>query len=48
MSLITEICSCTTSNIFKNNPDILNYYREKFKYILVDEYQDTNRANIPG
>ncbi len=28
--------------IFKNNLDILNYYREKFKYILVDEYQDTN------
>ena len=30
--------------IFKNNLDILNYYREKFKYILVDEYQDTNQC----
>ena len=29
-------------NIFKNNPDILSMYQEKFKYILVDEYQDTN------
>ena len=28
--------------IFKNNKDILNIYLEKFKYILVDEYQDTN------
>lgn len=30
--------------LLKNNPDILEKYREKFKYILVDEYQDTNRA----
>lgn len=28
--------------IFKENQDILQKYREKFKYILVDEYQDTN------
>jgi DNA helicase-2/ATP-dependent DNA helicase PcrA len=25
-----------------HNPDILEYYQNKFKYILVDEYQDTN------
>ena len=31
-------------NIFKNNPDLLSAYQEKFKYILVDEYQDTNVA----
>ena len=29
-------------NIFKTNPDILTIYQNKFKYILVDEYQDTN------
>lgn len=28
--------------ILKNNPDILQKYQEKFKYIMVDEYQDTN------
>lgn len=28
--------------IFKENPDVLEKYRRKFKYILVDEYQDTN------
>ena len=28
--------------IFENNPDITNIYAQNFKYILVDEYQDTN------
>ena len=28
--------------LFENNPDILESYQERFKYILVDEYQDTN------
>ena len=28
--------------IFENNPDIANLYAQNFKYILVDEYQDTN------
>ena len=33
------------SNIlFKNHPDILAKYQEKFKYVLVDEYQDTNHS----
>ena len=31
-------------NIFQNNPDILEKYQNWFKYILVDEYQDTNIA----
>jgi len=31
-------------NIMQNNPDIQMKYSEKFKYILVDEYQDTNVA----
>ncbi len=30
--------------LFKENPDILKKYQERFKYILVDEYQDTNEA----
>ena len=30
--------------IFKENPDILAKYQEKFRYVLVDEYQDTNVA----
>ena len=29
-------------NIFRNQPDIKSYYKTKFKYVLVDEYQDTN------
>ena len=33
-----------TLKIFDENPDVLAYYQEKFKYILVDEYQDTNTA----
>lgn len=30
--------------LFKENSDILEYYQEKYKYIMVDEYQDTNEA----
>ncbi len=30
--------------LFEENPDILKKYQEKFKYILIDEYQDTNKA----
>ena len=29
-----------------DNPDILEYYKEKFRYVLVDEYQDTNKAQF--
>jgi DNA helicase-2/ATP-dependent DNA helicase PcrA len=28
--------------IFREHPDVLEQYRERFRYILVDEYQDTN------
>ena len=35
-----------TVEIFKQNPDRLEYYQNKFKYILVDEYQDTNHAQF--
>lgn len=30
--------------LFKDNPSILQRYQERFKYILIDEYQDTNEA----
>ena len=30
------------SEMFENNPDILELYLNNFKYILVDEYQDSN------
>lgn len=35
-----------TIKLFEENEDILEYYREKFKYIFVDEYQDTNKAQF--
>ena len=35
-----------TIKIISENPDVLEYYSEKFKYILVDEYQDTNKAQF--
>lgn len=35
-----------TIKIIMENSDILQYYSEKFKYILVDEYQDTNKAQF--
>ncbi len=31
-----------TVELFKTCPDVLSYYQNKFRYILVDEYQDTN------
>lgn len=33
-----------TVKLLQENPDILSYYANKFKYIMVDEYQDTNYA----
>ncbi len=30
--------------LFRDNPDVLRVWHERFKYILVDEYQDTNTA----
>lgn len=30
--------------LFSNNPSVLKEYQERFKYILIDEYQDTNEA----
>lgn len=33
-----------TVRLLQNNPEVLEYYQHKFKYIMVDEYQDTNHA----
>lgn len=33
-----------TVRLFEKNPDVLEKYQERFKYIVVDEYQDTNHA----
>ena len=33
-----------TVELFEANPNVLEYYQEKLQYILVDEYQDTNRG----
>ncbi|HKM03032.1 MAG TPA: UvrD-helicase domain-containing protein [Lachnospiraceae bacterium] len=35
-----------TVELFKTCPDVLEYYQERFKYIMVDEYQDTNTAQF--
>ncbi|HCY7650567.1 TPA: DNA helicase PcrA [Staphylococcus aureus] len=34
----------TTINLFERVPEVLEYYQNKFQYIHVDEYQDTNKA----
>ena len=35
-----------TVELVQNNPQILDYYQERFRYIMVDEYQDTNMAQF--
>ena len=35
-----------TIKIMLENPDVLEYYSDKFRYVLVDEYQDTNKAQF--
>ncbi|WP_372655167.1 ATP-dependent helicase [Halobacteriovorax sp.] len=40
-SLITGVIQ-----LFEKFPEVLNRYQERFKYLLVDEYQDTNRAQF--
>ena len=35
---------CKTVELFERFPEILGYYQNQFKYIMVDEYQDTNRV----
>lgn len=33
-----------TVRLFEENPDVLEHYQRQFRYIMVDEYQDTNHA----
>lgn len=33
-----------TVRLFREHPDVLEEYQERFRYVLIDEYQDTNRA----
>ena len=33
-------------NLLRENADVLDYYQNKFRYVLVDEYQDTNYAQF--
>lgn len=35
-----------TVELFKHDAEVLNSYQERFKYIMVDEYQDTNTAQF--
>lgn len=35
-----------TVELLKNCPEVLDYYQERFRYIMVDEYQDTNTAQF--
>lgn len=35
---------CNTVLLFEQCPEILGYYQNQFKYIMVDEYQDTNKV----
>ncbi len=35
-----------TVELLKQDPEVLNYYQDKFRYVMVDEYQDTNTAQF--
>lgn len=35
---------CSVVRLFKEHPDVLNKYQRRFRYVMVDEYQDTNNA----
>ncbi|MGN0506516.1 MAG: ATP-dependent helicase [Lachnospiraceae bacterium] len=35
-----------TVELFRSNQDVLSYYQRRFRYIMVDEYQDTNTAQF--
>lgn len=37
---------CKTVELFGSCPEVLDYYSERFRYIMVDEYQDTNTAQF--
>ena len=35
---------CNAVELFEQHPEILEFYQRQFKYIMVDEYQDTNKV----
>lgn len=35
-----------TVQLFQENPDVLAYYQDRFRYIMVDEYQEIGRAHV--
>lgn len=35
-----------TVDLFQSDEEVLNYYQDRFRYIMVDEYQDTNRVQF--
>ena len=35
---------CETVRLFKTHPEVLEYYQNRWEYIMVDEYQDTNHV----
>jgi DNA helicase-2/ATP-dependent DNA helicase PcrA len=37
---------CTVYNLLKNKPSVLRNYQEKFKFVIVDEFQDTNYIQL--
>ncbi len=37
---------CLTVKLFEEDAEVLEYYRKRFRYIMVDEYQDTNTAQF--
>ena len=37
---------CEVAHLFKTRPDILERWQERYRFVLVDEYQDTNRAQL--
>ncbi len=37
---------CLTVQLFREHPDVLEHYQDRWKYLMVDEYQDTNKAQF--
>lgn len=37
---------CKTIELFEKEPDVLDHYQNLYKYIMVDEFQDTNKAQL--
>ena len=35
-----------TVQLFRENPDVLEHYQDRWRYLMVDEYQDTNKAQF--